>query len=149
MNRIRKPWGPPTIDRPRPGEGGPETHFNSQAIDKLARALRITLPWRTGLEKDCERFQGLPDGDLWFLGVVARGPYQMGRILGTPSPPPRGTQVDIQAEKLYLKVACGFGLLVEDLGEWRPGFYTECRCTPREHNGLSWGGEVFEKSSSK
>ena len=33
----------------------------------------------------------------------------------------------------------GFGLLVIDLGEWRPGFYTEFRCASREHSGLAWG----------
>ena len=38
----------------------------------------------------------------------------------------------------------GFGLLVRDLGEWRPGFYTEFRCGRREHSGLAWGA-IFEK----
>ena len=37
-----------------------------------------------------------------------------------------------------------FGLLVRDLGEWRPGFYTEFRCASREHSGLPWGA-IFEK----
>ena len=38
----------------------------------------------------------------------------------------------------------GFGLLVRDLGEWRPGFCTESRCASREHSGLAWGA-IFEK----
>ena len=38
----------------------------------------------------------------------------------------------------------GFGLLVVDLGEWRPGFYTEFRCASREHSGLPWGA-IFKK----
>ena len=38
----------------------------------------------------------------------------------------------------------GFGLLVRDLGEWRPGFCTEFRCASREHSGLAWGA-IFEK----
>ena len=33
----------------------------------------------------------------------------------------------------------GFGVVVRDLGEWRPGFYTEFRCASREHSGLAWG----------
>ena len=33
----------------------------------------------------------------------------------------------------------GFGVVVRDLGEWRPGFYTEFRCASREHSGLTWG----------
>ena len=33
----------------------------------------------------------------------------------------------------------GFGLLVRDLGEWRPGFYTEFRYASREHSDLPWG----------
>ena len=38
----------------------------------------------------------------------------------------------------------GFGLLVRDLGEWRPGFCTEFRCASREHSGLAWGA-IFGK----
>ena len=33
----------------------------------------------------------------------------------------------------------GFGVLVRDLGEWRPGFYSEFRYKSREHSGLAWG----------
>ena len=33
----------------------------------------------------------------------------------------------------------GFGVVVRDLGEWRPGFYTEFRCASREHSGLACG----------
>ena len=33
----------------------------------------------------------------------------------------------------------GFGVVVRDHGEWRPGFYSEFRCTSREHSGLPWG----------
>ena len=35
----------------------------------------------------------------------------------------------------------GFGVVVRDLGEWRPGFYSEFRYASREHSGLAW--EVF------
>ena len=38
----------------------------------------------------------------------------------------------------------GFGLLVRDLGEWRPGFYSEFRCASHEHSGLPWGA-IFRK----
>ena len=38
----------------------------------------------------------------------------------------------------------GFGVVVRDLGEWRPGFYTEFRCASREHSGLAWGA-IFRK----
>ena len=34
----------------------------------------------------------------------------------------------------------GLGVVVRDLGEWRPGFYSEIRCASREHSGLAWGG---------
>ena len=36
---------PPRSNGTRLGEGGPETHFNSQALHKLARALQPTLAW--------------------------------------------------------------------------------------------------------
>ena len=29
--------------------------------------------------------------------------------------------------------------MVRDLGEWRPGFYSEFRYASREHGGLAWG----------
>ena len=38
----------------------------------------------------------------------------------------------------------GFGVVVRDLGEWRPRFYTEFRCASREHSGLARGA-IFEK----
>ena len=38
----------------------------------------------------------------------------------------------------------GFGLLVRDLGKWRPGFYTEFRYRSHEHSGLAWGA-IFKK----
>ena len=38
----------------------------------------------------------------------------------------------------------GFGVVVRDLGEWRPGFYSEFRCASREHSGLPWGA-IFRK----
>ena len=37
-------WSPPTIDRARSGELGPEAHFFLQALHKLARAPQTTLP---------------------------------------------------------------------------------------------------------
>ena len=33
----------------------------------------------------------------------------------------------------------GFGVVVRDIWEWRPGFYTEFRYKSREHSGLAWG----------
>ena len=33
---------------------------------------------------------------------------------------------------------------MRDIGEWRPGFYTEFRCASREHSGLAWGA-IFQK----
>ena len=38
----------------------------------------------------------------------------------------------------------GLGVVVRDLGEWRPGFYSEFRRAPREHSGLPWGA-IFRK----
>ena len=32
----------------------------------------------------------------------------------------------------------GFGVVVRDLGEWRPGFYSELRYKSRGHSGLAW-----------
>ena len=46
----------------------------------------------------------------------------------------------------YWRFCYGFGLLVRDLGEWRPGFYTEFRCASREHSGLACRA-IFEKMS--
>ena len=38
----------------------------------------------------------------------------------------------------------GFGVVVRDIGEWRPGFYSEFRCRYREHSGLAQGA-IFRK----
>ena len=53
-------------------------------------------------------------------------------------------QVDIQARKLLLDFSLGFGVVVRDLAEWRPGFYTEFRCASHEHSGLPLGA-IFGK----
>ena len=34
------------------------------------------------------RSEGFPSRDIWSLGVMAQGSYQMGRVVGTPSPSP-------------------------------------------------------------
>ena len=47
-------------------------------------------------------------------------------------------------ETMFGGFSHGFGLLVRDLGEWRPGFCSESRCASREHSGLAWGA-IFEK----
>ena len=31
-----------------------------------------------------------------------------------------------------------FEVVVKDLGEWRPGFYSEFCCASHEHSGLLW-----------
>ena len=34
--------------------------------------------------------------------------------------------------------------MLRDIGEWRPGFYTEFRCASREHSEMLWGA-IFGK----
>ena len=38
----------------------------------------------------------------------------------------------------------GFGVVVRDIWEWRPGFYTEFRYKSYEHSGLAWEA-IFKK----
>ena len=38
----------------------------------------------------------------------------------------------------------GFEVVVRDIGEWRPGFYTEFRYKSYEHSGLAWEA-IFKK----
>ena len=38
----------------------------------------------------------------------------------------------------------GFGVVVRDIWEWRPGFYTEFRYKSYEHSGLAYGA-IFKK----
>ena len=41
----------------------------------------------------------------------------------------------------------GFGFLVRDPGEWRPGFYLDFRHESREHSGLAWEPFFEEKNA--
>ena len=54
----------------------------------------------------------------------------------------RNISYNTELTKKYTKRE--FGLLVVDLGEWRPGFYSEFRCASHEHSGLPWGA-IFGK----
>ena len=51
---------------------------------------------------------------------------------------------DIQPGNYTQRFSYAFGVVVRDLGEWRPGFYSEFRCASREHSGLPWGA-IFRK----
>ena len=44
-----------------------------------------------------------------------------------------------------LSCSYGFGVLVRDIWEWRPGFYTEFQYESREQSGLAWAA-IFWKS---
>ena len=46
----------------------------------------LSMCWRTSVLK-C-RSEKFPARDIWFLHTVPQGSYQMGRVVGTPSPPP-------------------------------------------------------------
>ena len=35
----------------------------------------------------CNRSEGFPERDIWFLGVMDQGSCQIGRVVGTPPPP--------------------------------------------------------------
>ena len=74
----------------------------------------------------------LPDGQsCWDAAVVAVAVTWKLRLTFRPG-------------NYIWRFSYGFGLVVRDLGEWRPGFYTEFRCASREHSGLAWGA-IFEK----
>ena len=75
----------------------------------------------------------------------------MERVLGKPLPPSPSLSDDTWKLRLTFRpgnyiwrFSYGFELLVKDLGEWGPGFYTEFRRASREHSGLAWGA-IFEK----
>ena len=46
---------------------------------------------------------GLPERDIWSLGVMVQGSGQMGELLGRRRRRHLGIQVDIQARELHLK----------------------------------------------
>ena len=75
------------------------------------------------------------------------GLWPDGRVVGTSSSPSSASSGNSGRHSGQETMFGGFpifGLLVRDLGEWRPGFCTESRCASREHSGLAWGA-IFEK----
>ena len=57
---------------------------------------------------------------------------------------PRKFRLTFWQGNYFRSFTYGFGVVVRDLGEWRPGFYSEFRCASREHSGLAWGA-IFRK----
>ena len=57
---------------------------------------------------------------------------------------PQKFRLTFRQANYFRSFTYGFGVVVRDLGEWRPGFYTEFRCASREHSGLPWGA-IFRK----
>ena len=86
---------------------------------------------------------GIPERDIWSLCVMVQGPYQMGRVVGTSSSPPSVViwkfRLTFRPGNYILSFSYGFVVVVSDIWEWRPGFYTEFRYTSYEHSGLAWG----------
>ena len=73
----------------------------------------------------------------------------MERVLGKPPPPPPpsssfGNSGRHSGQETITRCFPKVLGVVRDLGEWRPGFYTEFRCASHEHSGLAWGA-IFEK----
>ena len=82
---------------------------------------------------------------------MLKGPYQMWRVVGTPpsSSSPPSVVISKFRSTFWLgnyiwSLSYGFGVVVKDIWEWRPGFYTEFRYKSYEHSGLAWGA-IFEK----
>ena len=57
---------------------------------------------------------------------------------------PRNFRLTFWQGNYFRSFTYGLGVVVRDLGEWRPGFYSEFRCASREHSGLAWGA-IFRK----
>ena len=96
------------------------------------------------------RSEGFPERDIWFLGTLDQGSARCPELLGRRRRRRRRhleTQADILPGNYNWRFSYGLGLLVRDLGEWRPGFYTEFRCASHEHSGLPWGA-FFGKNAA-
>ena len=52
---------------------------------------------------------------------------------------PQKFRLTFRQGNYFRKFTYGFGVVVRDLGEWRPGFYSEFRRGRREPSGLAWG----------
>ena len=57
---------------------------------------------------------------------------------------PRKFRLTFWQGSYYRSFTYGFGVVVRDLGEWRPGLYSELRYRSRGHSGLAWGA-IFRK----
>ena len=57
---------------------------------------------------------------------------------------PQKFRLTFRQRNYFRNFTHGFGVVVRDLGEWRPGFYSEFRCASREHSRLPWGA-IFRK----
>ena len=67
----------------------PNDNFYSSHAPKMQNVDKINRTKKN-------RSEGFPARDIWFLHTVPQGPYQMGRVVGTPpSPPPPSPSVGV------------------------------------------------------
>ena len=70
--------------------GDSAVSFNSIRIDLSRPGLDAVAASHETLKVKLlglNRSEGFPARDIWFLHTVPQGSYQMGRVVGTPSPP--------------------------------------------------------------
>ena len=119
--------------------GAPPEHFFNLVDPVGSKLVRYS-----GLRFTAGRSEGFPNGIFHPCVLWARGLTRWENCRRAVVGVIWKFRLTFRPGNYIWSFSFGFGAMVRDIWEWRPGFYAEFRYESREHSDLAWGA-IFWK----